>query len=121
MAQSIQPDTATPDLRSRKSRLIGELAAARSHLARDWQDVTHAAALPARIKSGLFGHPGVSAGTATALGLLASRVLQPFRRKKNRLPRIHPFLRLALLEAVNVFAKKEWHRTTARRLLDFFG
>lgn len=102
--------------------MIGELGAARSNLARDWQDVSRATHLPARLKSSLHGHRGtVATGAATAVGLLAARVLGSFRRRRNRLPRLHPLVRLALLEAVNVLVKKEWQRATARRVLDLFA
>ncbi len=102
--------------------MIGELGAARSHLARDWQDVAHAANLPARLKAGLHGHTGALATTAaTAVGLFAARAFRSSRSRRNRLPHLHPLLRLAILEGVNLFAKKEWQRATARRILDLFG
>jgi len=101
--------------------LIGELGAARSRLARDWQDVAHATRLPARLSSGLRDHKGTLATTAvTAIGLLAARALRPFRSRKHRLPALHPLLRLALLEGVDLLARKEWQRATARRLIALF-
>ena len=121
MAPPTQPESPAPDLRTRKSRLVGELATARSNLARDWQDVTRAANLPARLKAGLSGHSGAIATTAaTAVGLFAARAFRASRSRRNRLPRLHPLLHFALLEGVNLIAKKEWQRVAARRVLDFF-